>query len=141
MISPERHRRARLATLTGIAGNTILFIVKGTIGVASGSIALLSDAFNSLVDVVASIAIWYSVHVADREPDADHPFGHQRAETIAALAVAIFTAILGFEIGSLRRGAPDRRTPADRAGRLGACRARILDGGKPRPRAVPAPPR
>ena len=99
MISPERHRRARRATLTGIAGNTILFVVKATIGVASGSIALLSDAFNSLVDVVASIAIWYSVHVADRAPDADHPFGHQRAETIAALAVAIFTAILGFEIG------------------------------------------
>ena len=99
MITPERHRRALRATLTGIAGNTILFVVKATIGVASGSIALLSDAFNSLVDVVASIAIWYSVHVAEREPDADHPFGHQRAETIAALAVAIFTAILGFEIG------------------------------------------
>jgi cation diffusion facilitator family transporter len=95
----ERRRRARRATLTGIAGNTLLFAVKGAIGVASGSIALLSDAFNSLVDVVASVAIWYSVRVADREPDADHPFGHQRAETIAALAVAIFTAILGFEIG------------------------------------------
>ena len=39
MISPERHRRARRATLIGIAGNTILFGVKGTIGVASGSIA------------------------------------------------------------------------------------------------------
>jgi cation diffusion facilitator family transporter len=99
VIQPERHRRARSATLIGIAGNGVLFVVKATIGVASGSIALLSDAFNSLVDVVASIAIWYSVHVADRAPDADHPFGHQRAETIAALAVAIFTAILGFEIG------------------------------------------
>ena len=95
----ERRRRARRATLTGIAGNTLLFAVKGAIGVASGSIALLSDAFNSLVDVVASVAIWYSVRVADRAPDADHPFGHQRAETIAALGVAIFTAILGFEIG------------------------------------------
>jgi cation diffusion facilitator family transporter len=95
----ERRRRARRATLNGIAGNSLLFAVKGTIGVASGSIALLSDAFNSLVDVVASVAIWFSVRVADREPDADHPFGHRRAETIAALGVAIFTAILGFEIG------------------------------------------
>ena len=99
MTAAERRRLARRATLTAIAGNTLLFAVKGAIGVASGSIALLSDAFNSLVDVVASIAIWYSVRVAGREPDADHPFGHQRAETIAALAVAIFTAILGFEIG------------------------------------------
>jgi len=99
MTAAERRRLARRATLTGIAGNTLLFAVKGAIGVASGSIALLSDAFNSLVDVVASIAIWYSVRVASREPDQDHPFGHQRAETIAALGVAIFTAILGFEIG------------------------------------------
>jgi cation diffusion facilitator family transporter len=99
MTAAERRRRARRATLTGIAGNTLLFAVKGAIGVASGSIALLSDAFNSLVDVVASVAIWYSVRVAGRDPDVDHPFGHQRAETIAALGVAIFTAILGFEIG------------------------------------------
>jgi cation diffusion facilitator family transporter len=105
MTAAERRQGARRATLTGIAGNSLLFAVKGAVGVASGSIALLSDAFNSLVDVVASIAIWYSVRVAHREPDVDHPFGHQRAETIAALGVAIFTAILGFEIG---RTAVDR---------------------------------
>jgi cation diffusion facilitator family transporter len=99
MTTSERQARARRATLTGIAGKVILFAVKGAIGVASGSIALISDALNSLVDVITSVAIWYSVRVADREPDLDHPYGHQRAETIAALGVAIFTAILGFEIG------------------------------------------
>ena len=99
MITSERQSRARRVTLTGIAGKVVLFAVKGGIGVASGSIALISDALNSLVDVITSVAIWYSVRVADREPDLDHPFGHQRAETIAALGVAIFTAILGFEIG------------------------------------------
>ncbi|MFN2420162.1 MAG: cation diffusion facilitator family transporter [Gemmatimonadota bacterium] len=90
---------ARRATAIGIAGNATLFAVKTAVAVMSGSIALLSDAFNSLVDVVASIAIYWSVQVSHREPDADHPFGHHRAETIAALGVAIFTAILGFEIG------------------------------------------
>ena len=99
MTASERRQGARRATLVAIAGNSLLFAVKGAIGLASGSIALLSDAFNSLVDVVASVAIWYSVEVAHRDPDLDHPFGHQRAETIAALGVAIFTAILGFEIG------------------------------------------
>ena len=99
MTAAERRRGARRATLVGIAGNSLLFVVKGAVGIASGSIALLSDAFNSLVDVVASVAIWYSVEVAHRDPDQDHPFGHHRAETIAALGVAIFTAILGFEIG------------------------------------------
>ena len=82
MTSAERRRGARRATLVGIAGNSLLFAGKGAVGVASGSIALLSDAFNSLVDVVASIAIWYSVRVAHRDPDLDHPFGHQRAEIV-----------------------------------------------------------
>jgi cation diffusion facilitator family transporter len=99
MTTPERRRAARRATAVGIAGNAFLFLLKGGVAVATGSIALLSDAFNSLVDVVTSIAIYGSVVVAHREPDADHPFGHHRAETIAALGVAIFTAILGFEIG------------------------------------------
>lgn len=95
----ERRDGARRATAVAIAGNTALFAMKIAIATFSGSIALLSDAFNSLVDVVASVAIYASVEVAHREPDADHPFGHHRAETIAALGVAIFTAILGFEIG------------------------------------------
>ncbi|HUP00139.1 MAG TPA: cation diffusion facilitator family transporter [Gemmatimonadota bacterium] len=90
---------ARRATFVGIGGNIVLFMVKGAAGAASGSIALISDALNSLVDVAASIAISYSVAVAHREPDQDHPFGHQRAEPLAALAVAIFTAILGFSVG------------------------------------------
>jgi cation diffusion facilitator family transporter len=95
----NRQRQARRATAVGIAGNALLFVVKAAVAMVSGSIALLSDAFNSLVDVISSIGIYWSVEVAHREPDADHPFGHHRAETIAALGVAIFTAILGFEIG------------------------------------------
>jgi cation diffusion facilitator family transporter len=98
MTGADRRRLAIRATVVGVVGNALLFAVKAAVGVWSGSIALLSDAANSLVDVVASIGITWSVGVAHREPDADHPFGHHRAETIAALGVAIFTAILGFEI-------------------------------------------
>lgn len=97
MKSPDHH--ARVATRVAIAGNTLLFLVKGAAGLASGSIALISDALNSLVDVAASIGISYSVEVGRRGPDEDHPFGHQRAEPLAALGVAIFTGILGFSVG------------------------------------------
>ncbi len=98
-MTPESGRgSARRATAVGVAGNLLLFAIKGGAALYTGSIAVLSDAFNSLVDVVASLAIYGSVEVAHREPDADHPFGHHRAETIAALGVAIFTAIVGFEI-------------------------------------------
>lgn len=96
----EEHRRqAGRVTSIAIAGNCLLFIVKGVVGLASGSIALISDALNSLVDVASSIGISYSVAVAHRAPDEDHPFGHHRAEPLAALSVAIFTAILGFSVG------------------------------------------
>ncbi|CAN5307719.1 hypothetical protein BH18GEM1_BH18GEM1_04870 [soil metagenome] len=99
LIAGEKTRQARRATFVGIGGNALLFAVKGFVGVVSGSIALISDALNSLVDVVASIGISYSVAVSQRAPDQDHPFGHARAEPLAALGVAIFTAILGFSVG------------------------------------------
>ncbi|MGH7551067.1 MAG: cation diffusion facilitator family transporter [Gemmatimonadota bacterium] len=91
-------RAASRATGVGIAGNGLLFAIKAAAGIATGSIALVSDALNSLVDVAASVGIAYSVSVARRAPDQDHPFGHQRAEPLAALGVAIFTAILGISV-------------------------------------------
>ena len=94
-MSSGEGRAAHRATRVAIAGNGLLFAVKAAAGLATGSIALVSDALNSLVDVAASVGIAYSVAVARRAPDPGHPFGHQRAEPLAALGVAIFTAILG----------------------------------------------
>lgn len=111
----DLRRGARHAAGVGIAANSLLFAVKGAIGLASGSLALVSDAVNSLVDVVASIGISYSVAVSHRAPDADHPFGHQRAEPLAALGVAIFTAIVGFSVG---RAAVERLLEGPRPIRL-----------------------
>ncbi|HET9581217.1 MAG TPA: cation diffusion facilitator family transporter [Gemmatimonadota bacterium] len=97
-MTAEADRAARRATRVGIVGNGLLFVVKGAVGIVSGSLALLSDALNSLVDVAASVGIAYSVAVSRRAPDQGHPFGHQRAEPLAALGVAIFTAILGVSV-------------------------------------------
>ncbi|HKY60469.1 MAG TPA: cation diffusion facilitator family transporter [Gemmatimonadota bacterium] len=122
-MTTEADRAAGRATLVGIVGNGILFAVKGGAGIASGSLALVSDALNSLVDVAASVGIAYSVHVARRAPDPGHPFGHQRAEPLAALGVAIFTAILGVSVtrAALERivaGAEPIRAPALALGTL-----------------------
>ena len=85
-------------TLIGIFSNSLLFILKIIIGIISGSIALISDAFNSLTDIIASIIVHISVKISSKSADKDHPFGHHRAEPIAGLIVAIFTGIVGFEI-------------------------------------------
>ena len=65
------------ASIFGLISNTFLFIIKITVGLSIGSIALISDAFNSLMDIVASIAPIYSISVSQRKADQDHPFGHQ----------------------------------------------------------------
>jgi cation diffusion facilitator family transporter len=85
-------------TVVGMVLNTFLFGIKLAGGIVSGSLALFSDSFNSLTDIMASVAIFVAVRVGTISADEDHPFGHHRAEPIAGLIVAILAAILGFEV-------------------------------------------
>ncbi len=85
-------------TIIGIIVNTFLFGIKFAGGMFSNSLALLSDSFNSLTDIMSSVAIFLAVRIGAKKADSDHPFGHHRAEPIAGLIVAIFAAILGFEV-------------------------------------------
>jgi cation diffusion facilitator family transporter len=82
----------------GIAGNAVLFVAKILVGLSFNSIAIISDSFNSLTDIVASTIVLISVRSSHRGPDANHPFGHARAQPLAGLVVAILTGIVGFEI-------------------------------------------
>jgi cation diffusion facilitator family transporter len=91
----KRHIRI---TVFGIALNTFLFIIKLWGSIFSGSLALLSDSFNSLTDILTSLTIFFAVRIGAKMADSDHPFGHRRAEPIAGLVVAIFAAILGFQV-------------------------------------------
>lgn len=86
------------ATLINILGNTGLFALKIVAGLLSGSIALISDALNSLNDIAASIATFICVKISDKQADDGHPFGHSRAEPIAGLIIAVLAGILGFEV-------------------------------------------
>ena len=91
-------RGEKFATWMGIIGNVVLFAAKILVGYAFNSIAIISDSFNSLTDIVASTIVLVSVRASYRAPDAGHPFGHHRAQPIAGLVVAILTGIVGFEI-------------------------------------------
>lgn len=87
-----------LTTLAGLVFNTFLCVLKLSFGLWTSSLSLLSDGVNSLTDAVSSTAILIAVNVSHKEADENHPFGHHRAEPIAALIVAIFAGIAGFEI-------------------------------------------
>jgi cation diffusion facilitator family transporter len=88
----------KLAMWLGIVGNSLLFGGKIVVGLMFNSIAIISDSFNSLTDIVASTIVLISVRSSHKAPDADHPFGHERAQPIAGLVVAILTGIVGFQI-------------------------------------------
>jgi cation diffusion facilitator family transporter len=85
-------------TIMGIILNSMLFVAKLIVGFLSGSLAVLSDAFNSLTDILASIGIFIAVKFSSKRADAGHPFGHHRAEPLAGIMVAIFAGIVAFEI-------------------------------------------
>ncbi|MBI2651595.1 cation transporter [Candidatus Woesearchaeota archaeon] len=82
----------------GFLGNVSLFLLKILIGFVSNSLAVMSDAFNSLSDIVTSIILFVSILVGGKSADNEHPFGHYRSEPIGSLIVAVLTVVLGFEI-------------------------------------------
>ena len=77
-----------------LIGNIGLLFLKGIVGYISGSLIVISDALNSFGDIIASIVVQQSVAVSDKKADAGHPFGHSRAEPIAALVIGVFTGML-----------------------------------------------
>ena len=86
------------ATNLTLGVNIFLFLIKAVAGVISNSIAVISDAINSLTDIIASAAIMYSVRVSLQKPDKKHQFGHHAAQPIAVFLIALFTAIVGINL-------------------------------------------
>ena len=88
-------------TLGALFLNSFLFLIKLIAGLISQSTVVISDAINSFGDIITTYFIFIAVKITKKGPDLDHPFGHNRALSLAAYTVAIFTGMLGFEIISL----------------------------------------
>ena len=98
LMTPEK--RSKVGLLGGsisVIGNLLLFIVKIIFGYLSNSLALIADAFHTLSDVATSIVVIIGFKVSQKPADAEHPFGHGRAETIATLIIAILMVVIGIE--------------------------------------------
>lgn len=67
-----------------IASNATLIALKLAAGAITGSIAILTEAIHSLIDLVASVIAFISVRKADEPADAEHPYGHEKVENLAA---------------------------------------------------------
>jgi cation diffusion facilitator family transporter len=77
------HTKSGAAALS-IASNTLLIALKLAAAAITGSIAILTEAIHSLIDLVASVVAFVSVRKADEPADAEHPYGHEKVESLAA---------------------------------------------------------
>ena len=82
------------AALSSIAASVIITLGKGWAGLATGSLALISDAAHSLLDVAATTMTWLAIRAASKPADEEHHYGHGKIESIAALVETAFLFLL-----------------------------------------------
>src|SRR5256885_13183745 len=93
-MSPADHNvKSRVAGIS-ILASAGMAAAKFVVGVAIGSLALVSEALHSSVDVVATIITWLVVRVSDRPADEEHHYGHGKLESISALGVIALLYVL-----------------------------------------------
>lgn len=86
----NKTRRGVRAVLLGIIINALLAIIKITAGIIGTSYALIADGIESTTDIFSSIIVWSGLKIAAIPPDENHPYGHGKAEALAALTVSLF---------------------------------------------------
>ncbi len=82
--------RNRQAALLAIVGGISIFAIKLGAYFLSNSVALLSDALESIVNIAASGLMLFAVHISERPADADHPYGHRKVEEISSMLEGLF---------------------------------------------------
>ncbi len=99
----EQYRRGQRSSAIGLITNLALASGKLAAGIAGHSQALIADAIESMGDVFGSIVVWHGLEIASRPPDREHPYGHGKAEPIAAALVALLlvAAAIVIAVGSI----------------------------------------
>lgn len=93
-----RKRYGLMTSIIGICCNIFLFILKFVIGTISGSISIISDAFNNLSDCANCMVSVFGFKFSAKPADKDHPYGHGRTEYLATLFIAVSIIVLGIEL-------------------------------------------
>src|ERR1700727_1341583 len=110
MNHPDHQMKSRVAAISVFA-SAGMAAAKFAVGAAIGSLALISEALHSSVDVVATVVTWMVVRVSDRPADEEHHYGHGKFESLSALGVIAMLYVLAGGIlvqaySHLRQGAP-----------------------------------
>jgi cation diffusion facilitator family transporter len=113
-VSRERYERSLAATLIGLAVNAILAGAKTAAGIFGHSQALVADGIESFADVLSSLMVWRGVVIAAEPADEEHPYGHGKAEPIAAIGVTamLIGAAFWISVQSVKEILVPHQTPA-----------------------------
>lgn len=90
----ERSAAAKKTTLVSVVVNLVLTLVQIVVGIFAKSQALVADGIHSLSDLIADFVVLYANHHSQKDPDEDHPYGHQRFENAASLVLGILLVIV-----------------------------------------------
>lgn len=98
----------------GMLVNAALAIIKLVAGLVGNTYALVADAVESTLDIFSSFIVWAGLAVAARPADADHPYGHGKAESVAAVGVSfmLIGAAIGIALQAVREILTPHKTPA-----------------------------
>ena len=90
---------AMKVSIISIIANVVLAAFKLVAGILAHSSAMLSDAIHSASDVFSTFVVMIGIKIASKEPDEEHPYGHERMECVAAIILATILCITGLGIG------------------------------------------
>jgi len=98
--APPRSPKTRAAAVS-IASNASLIALKVVAGAITGSVAILTEALHSSIDLLASVIAFFSVRKADEPADETHPYGHEKVENLAAaiegMLILVGSAVIVYE--------------------------------------------
>ena len=90
---------ANRVSVVTILSNIVLAVIKFIAGIIANSKAIISDAIHTLSDIMTTVIAVVGIHIASRDDDNSHMYGHERFECIASILLAMLLFITGFEIG------------------------------------------
>ena len=93
-----RGSKIKTASWVGIYGNAILSIAKISVGIIAGSLAVVADGIDSAIDILTSIITLIAAYFITKPPDIKHPYGYQRADTIATKALSFIIFFAGAQL-------------------------------------------
>ena len=101
----DRKKAQIVEGIVSVVVNAVLFGVKFWVGMVTGSIALVADAWHTMSDSLTSIFVVFAAKLASKKADKEHPFGHGRWELISAIMIAFVLVFIGYEffVGSIER--------------------------------------